>query len=108
MKGNRTGCSTHGLRHREVKEETGLKVQFERIVNVVSNEFSSFESLVIVLEAKIIGGSPTAGDDITELKWMQSQDCFEELEFMADKSIIEKYLSGHLSGILIDRRYKTR
>ncbi|HJO62659.1 MAG TPA: NUDIX hydrolase [Desulfobacterales bacterium] len=94
--------------HREVKEETGLEVQFEQIVNVVSNEFSSFESIVIVLEAKIIGGSPTAGDDITELKWIQSQDCFEEFEFTADKHITEKHFSGHLSGILIDRRYETK
>ncbi len=94
--------------HREVKEETGLEVRFERIVNVVSNEFSSFESIVIVLEAKIIGGSPTAGDDITELKWIQSQDCFEEFEFTADKHITEKHFSGHLSGILIDRRYETK
>lgn len=94
--------------HREIKEETGLEVQFERIVNVVSNEFSSFESLVIVLEAKKISGSQVAGDDITELKWINSQDCFEEFEFMADKSITEKYFSGDLSGIPIDRRYKTR
>ena len=57
--------------HREVLEETGLKIRIEGIINVVSNHLDDLHhTLVIVLIGDVLGGYQNPQDDLTELKWI--------------------------------------
>jgi NADH pyrophosphatase NudC (nudix superfamily) len=93
--------------HREVKEETNLEISIESIVNVVTNEYSKFQSLVIVLLSSKKTGVECAGDDLSELQWIDNNYNPELLEFKADKFIIDKYFSEDIQGVGVDDRYST-
>jgi NADH pyrophosphatase NudC (nudix superfamily) len=85
---------------REVKEETGLDVKLQNIINVSFNFLSpEVHSLVIVLDGKIIGGELCPGDDIEEAEWFPLNGPFPEMAFKADVMIIEKYKVKKLAGI---------
>ncbi len=77
---------------REVKEETGLDVRIQSIINVVSNFFSpKLHTLTIVLLADVVAGKLCAGDDLENLKWIPFSKPLPEMAFEADEYIIEKY-----------------
>ncbi len=78
---------------REVKEEVGITVTLDGIINVVSNCFEiGVSSLVIVLLAKYHGSEkPVPGDDITETDWFDLDGTLPCLAFEADEFIIAKY-----------------
>ncbi|HBF38348.1 MAG TPA: NUDIX hydrolase [Firmicutes bacterium] len=88
---------------REVKEETGLDVVLQNIINVTYNFLSSqVHSLVIVLTAQIIGGTLSPGDDIEAVKWYPLQGPLPEMAFAADAMIIEEYRDEKLAEIPVD------
>jgi 8-oxo-dGTP diphosphatase len=92
---------------REVYEETGLTVELEAILNVVSNFLSpELHTLVIVMLAKVTGGNAVPGDDIVELKWFSKNDALPEMAFEADRHVIEKYWNTDLRGLSVDPGYK--
>ena len=95
--------------HREVGEETGLSITVCSVINVVSNVIHrSLESLVIVVRATAHTGTPTAGDDLTELLWVQPQRAggtLPPMAFDADAYIIERYFRGSLYEIPVDSRF---
>ena len=93
--------------HREVKEETNLEINIESIVNVVTNEFSQFQSLVVVLLSTKSSGIECAGDDLSELQWINEYYSPDILEFKADKFIIDKYFTGKMAGVTVDDRFST-
>ena len=94
--------------HREVKEETGLDIEIDSIVNVVSNIINpKLETIVIVLLGKVIGGEMRAGDDLIELKWVDS-DSLPKLSFAADDFIIKRYFQGSLDKLKVDERFTVR
>ena len=96
--------------HREVKEETNLDISIESIVNVVTNEFSQFQSLVVVLlasKSSKSSGTECAGDDLSELQWVNEDYNPDILEFKADRFIIGKYFTGELTGVRVDSRFST-
>lgn len=85
---------------REVKEETGLDVKLQNIINVSFNFLSrEVHSLVIVLEGKITGGKLCPGDDIEETAWVPFNGPLPEMAFAADLMIIEQYKEKKLTGI---------
>ncbi len=85
---------------REVKEETGLDVKLQNIINVSFNFLSEeVHSLVIVLEGKITGGELCPGDDIEATQWVPLNGPLPEMAFTADLMIIEQYKEKKLSGI---------
>ena len=85
---------------REVKEETGLDVKLQNIINVASNVLSrEVHSLVIALEATITGGRLCPGDDIEEVEWFRLSEPLPEMAFEADVMIIEQYRTKNLNGI---------
>lgn len=87
---------------REVKEETGLEVKMNAIVNVCSNFLSEkIHSLVIVLLASVTGGEARPGDDIAGLGWF-TPESLPEMAFEADMHIIERYFDGGVSCLAID------
>ena len=89
---------------REVKEETGLDVQIQLILNVVSNLLSpKLHTLVIVMLAHVIAGDLCAGDDLEMLTWIPNSEPLPEMAFEADKQIIERYQQSKLEeGLSVD------
>lgn len=88
---------------REVKEETGLEVSVQSIINVCSNFLSSeIHSLVIVLLANITGGTLAAGDDLESVAWFDFNGTLPEMAFAADISIIQRYQAQKIEGLPID------
>ncbi|MDA8125225.1 MAG: NUDIX hydrolase [Deltaproteobacteria bacterium] len=95
---------------REVGEETGLAIRLAGIVNVVSNLCNGdHHTLVVVLLAEAVGAQPVAGDDCTEVKWIdQGQHQDIDYAFEADRRIIDGYFNGHLQMIPIDERFRIK
>jgi len=92
--------------HREVLEETGLKVRIKGIVNVVSNHLDDLHhTIVVVLIGDALEGCEEAGDDLTELKWIDSDLHIDTIyAFEADKRIIDCYFAGNMKILPIDDR----
>jgi 8-oxo-dGTP diphosphatase len=92
--------------HREVMEETGLSVELQSILSVISNFLKpGLHTLVIVLLAKIISGDLSPGDDIAELSWFPCSGPFPNMAFPADRHVIERYHETRIKGALIDPRF---
>lgn len=91
---------------REVREETGFEVEIASILSVMSNFLrDGLHTLVVVLEAGIVGGGPLPGDDITELGWFPLDGPFPEMAFEADRHIILRYRKTGLTGVPVDPGY---
>lgn len=93
--------------HREVLEETGLEIKITSLVNVSSNRISpDLHTIVIVLTAEIVNGTPQPGDDLIELTWLSEDDQFPEMAFEGDEFTIRKYFERRLDRIPIDPRFR--
>jgi len=91
---------------REVKEETGLDVEIEAILSVVSNFFTrDVHSMVAVLLAHVMGGEAQAGDDVDQVRWVSLADDLPALAFEADRHIVDRYFLTRLPGAPVDARY---
>lgn len=85
---------------REVKEETGLEVEIDGIINVTHNFFNpSLHNIVVVLMAHIVGGELAPNDDIVALEWFDPAEPLPELAFNADQSIIKRLVEEDLTII---------
>ena len=88
---------------REVKEETGLEVEILSILNVVSCFLASrHHFLVITLQARVIGGELSAGDDLNPVDWFPLSQPLPEMAFPEDTYIIGAYQRGEISGMPVD------
>lgn len=84
---------------REVAEETGLIIEVDKVISVVSNFFNpKIHSLVVVLLANVIGGDMQAGDDADAVDWFDPSD-LPDLAFEADEHIIERYFGNTELGV---------
>ncbi len=93
--------------HREVLEETGLEIKITSLVNVSSNQISpDLHTIVIVLTAEIVNGTPEPGDDLVELCWISREDPLPDLAFEGDAFTIRKYFEHQLDRIPVDPRFK--
>jgi len=91
---------------REVKEETGLVVEIDGVLSVVSNFLSPLiHSLVVILLAHPIGGAAHGGDDIEIVEWYSPDDPLPDLAFEGDGHIIGRYFSKPFSGAPVDPRF---
>jgi len=91
--------------HREIMEETGLSVEIQSILSVISNFLKpDLHTLVIVLLATILGGDLSPGDDIVELAWFPPSGPFPDMAFPADTHVIERYHKTRIAGAPIDPR----
>ncbi len=92
--------------HREVFEETGLKIEIKSIINVCNNIIKTdLETLVIVLKAEVFSGDMVPGDDIVELCRVNSNN-IPRLAFQSDKYIINEYFKGNLKYLGIDEAFR--
>jgi len=95
--------------HREIKEETGLTVNFISIVSVVSNFFSpELHTLVILLLAENVGGKLRPGDDLVALQWFPLAGPFPDFAFDADEHIIHRYHATQILGAPVDPDFASR
>lgn len=92
---------------REAREETGLEIEIDSIVNVNSNFLSSsIHSIVVVLLAHVKCGVPLPGDDIGQLMWHDMSKELPDMAFEADTHIIKRYYKTEIIGLKIDPEYK--
>ena len=93
--------------HREVLEETGLEIKITSLINVSSNQINpDLHTIVIVLTAEIINGSPKPGDDLVELRWISGDDPLPDMAFEGDAFTIKKYFEHELDRIPVDPRFR--
>jgi 8-oxo-dGTP diphosphatase len=94
---------TAGLR--ETREETGVEVEIQGLISVVSNFWAHGGStLVAVLLASPVGGEPRPSDETTEVAWFD-WDSLPEMAFEADVHIIERYFATRHTGAPVDPAY---
>ena len=94
---------TAGLR--ETREETGVDVEIEGVLSVVSNFWSHGAStFVAVLLAKPIGGAPRPSDETTAAAWFKYGK-LPNLAWEADAHIIERYFETREVGAAVDPFY---
>jgi len=93
--------------HREVREETGLEIRITSLINVSSNRITpDLHTIVIVLTAVIVNGTPQPGDDLVELRWLAGHDPLPDMAFEGDAFTIKKYFAHQLDRMPIDPRFK--
>jgi ADP-ribose pyrophosphatase YjhB (NUDIX family) len=93
--------------HREVFEETELRIKIRSVISVATNFLSpELHTLVIILLANVEDGNMHAGDDLSELKWFPLSGPFPEMAFASDRHIIERYYRTRLKGAPIDRSFE--
>ena len=91
---------------REVFEETGLDVEITSLVGVSSNRINiDLHTMVTVLTASVVNGTPQAGDDLVALTWIHKNTNMPEMAFEADEYIIKKYFENALTRIPIDPHF---
>ena len=116
------GCIEYGENFvdaatREVKEEIGIDCEPLKIINVVSNNWTSSSTLAaigssvaIVIAAKPLSlGLVADGVETTEAKWFDVTEPLPEIEFDADRYIIKKLKEcclsqTEISGIFLSER----
>jgi ADP-ribose pyrophosphatase YjhB (NUDIX family) len=85
---------------REVREESGLDVQIDAIVNVTSNLLRpQLHTIAIVLLAHPVGGVEAPGDDLDLLEWFGRDRELPPLAFDADAHIIQVWKDRALARI---------
>jgi len=90
----------------EAKEETGLEIEIQSIINVMSSFYSRrFHFLVIYLKAQVVRGKLKAGDDLEEVNWYSIAEEFPEIAFDEDRDMLTLYISGNYQEFPIDIEY---
>jgi len=84
---------------REVAEETGLEIEIEGIINVVSSFFSPrYHFLGLYLVGRVVGGNIAAGDDLEAVAWFPLAE-LPEIAFQEDLDVIAWYALNRRVGI---------
>jgi ADP-ribose pyrophosphatase YjhB (NUDIX family) len=78
---------------REMKEETGLDVVVERMLDLIFNEADKV--IVIMYQARTVGGVLAANDDVEEARWFTGHD-LPELAFESTRRTLKAWLAGEL------------
>ena len=78
---------------REMKEETGLDVVIEGLLDLGFNEADKV--IVILYRARAVGGILEGGDDVAEARWF-TRDELPELAFQSTRRAVGDWLAGRL------------
>lgn len=93
---------------REVLEETGLSIQVDSVLSVVSNFLAPrMHTLVIVLHAHPGSGNQNIqpGDDADAAEWFLVAGPFPAMAFEADAHILTRYGKTRFEGVPVDPRF---
>lgn len=87
---------------REAKEETGLEVEIDAILNVSSAFLSpQYHFLAVYLRAHVAGGELLAGDDLEAVAWFPLAGPFPELAFVEDVDALDAYSKACFEGLAV-------
>ena len=78
---------------REMREETGLEVVIERMLDLSFNEADKV--IVIIYQARVVGGVLAAGDDAEEARWFTAGE-LPELAFESTRSTVRAWVEGRV------------
>ena len=78
---------------REMREETGLDVVIERMLELSFNEADKV--IVILYQARVAGGVLAANDDVEEARWFSGSE-LPELAFDSTRRAVRAWLDGTL------------
>jgi 8-oxo-dGTP diphosphatase len=86
-----------GTMRRELREETGLEVEPLEFLGVWMDRYSEDDSgpstLNLYWTARVVGGEPTAADDVSELRWFARSELPppEEIAFRNVAMVLEPF-----------------
>jgi ADP-ribose pyrophosphatase YjhB (NUDIX family) len=91
------GEPVHGAAVREAKEEAGLDVRLDRLINVYS--YPGRAPVIIVFAASIVGGELCCDDEGLEAKWFPPDEIpWGELAFSSTHDALREYLGKATEG----------
>jgi NADH pyrophosphatase NudC (nudix superfamily) len=91
---------------REALEETGLVIQIDALVNVVSSFLGpNIHPLNLALLAHPVGGEAKGGDDIDLVDWFTPDAPLPEMAFDSDVHLLTRYFEAPFEGLAVDPRY---
>jgi ADP-ribose pyrophosphatase YjhB (NUDIX family) len=89
--------------HQEAREETGLDVEIESVLNVISSFLAPrWHFLSIYVRARPLGGTLVAGDDLEEVAWFSLSEALPRLAFEEDAAILELVAAEGFAGLPVD------
>lgn len=81
---------------RELKEETGLEGQIERLLGVIAQESGQYDTVMIVgYLIKSFSGTPIAGDDASAIAFYAS-GAHPEIPFASHREFVRRYHADDL------------
>jgi ADP-ribose pyrophosphatase YjhB (NUDIX family) len=83
---------------REVKEETNLDVELEGLLGVYSYVDPHKSGLVVIFQARVLGGIPCAGDDAMDIAAFPP-DALPPLVFESHRRALELYQHAKVRGV---------
>ncbi|MFO7839155.1 MAG: NUDIX domain-containing protein [Desulfosalsimonadaceae bacterium] len=79
---------------RELREETGLKGEIERLLGVAANNSSQYDTVLMVgFLVRSFSGTLIAGDDADDAKWFDGSD-LPEIAFDTHRRFIRQYYAA--------------
>jgi ADP-ribose pyrophosphatase YjhB (NUDIX family) len=79
---------------REVLEETGLHVRVSSLLTVVIDTYAERDyTLNLYYVARIVGGTPSPADDLTELRWFAPDELPTDLAFAHCATVLREWRS---------------
>ncbi len=77
---------------REIEEETGLRTQVGRVIDVFPNASPDKPGVFLFFEATLLGGELRPGDDVSEARWFNREEMpWVEMAFAEMKALLQVY-----------------
>ena len=91
------GEQVHVAAIREAKEEAGLDVRLDQLINVYS--YPGRAPVIIVYSASIVGGELAVDDEGLEARWFHANEIpWDELAFSSTHDALQEYLAKTSEG----------
>lgn len=79
---------------REAREESGLHIRVDRLINVYS--YGGTSPIIVVYAATVLDGELCTDDECLEARWFRREDIpWTELAFRSTREGLEEYFGGH-------------